>query len=150
MGVFVAQSIGLRPKSQWKAKAELWELGLVTGKKRNQMLCLRASGNLELVAGTTPFLWLSLCEVEKRAIPLIAKPSGNWWTRRRRATAVHARQCEARKLETQTLHEGWQKEYRAQKKRRPEMSDVWYAQQIAKLDIGKGRSAETIRRHMTR
>lgn len=63
---------------------------------------------------------------------------------------VHARQCEARKLETQTLHEGWQKEYRAQKKRRPEMSDVWYAQQIAKLDIGKGRSAETIRKHMTR
>ena len=57
---------------------------------------------------------------------------------------------EARKLETQTLHEGWQKEYRAQKKRRPEMSDVWYAQQIAKLDIGKGRSAETIRKHMTR
>ena len=34
-----------------KTDAGLWELGLVTGKKRSQMVCLRADEALELVAG---------------------------------------------------------------------------------------------------
>ncbi len=55
---------------------------------------------------------------------------------------------EARKLNTQAMYKSWQKEYQALKKRRPEMSDVWYSQQIARLDIAKGSSAETIRKHM--
>jgi hypothetical protein len=56
---------------------------------------------------------------------------------------------EARKLDTQAMHEDWQREYRKLKKNRPDMSDVWYSQQIAKLAIAEGRSAETIRKHMT-
>lgn len=55
---------------------------------------------------------------------------------------------EARKLNTQDKYKSWQREYHAWKKKRPEMSDVWYSQQIAKLDIAKGSSAETIRKHM--
>jgi hypothetical protein len=55
---------------------------------------------------------------------------------------------EARKLDTQAMYESWQKEYRNQVKKRPDMSDVWYSQQIAKLDIAKGSNAETIRKHM--
>ena len=66
-----------------------------------------------------------------------------------RYTPNNARR-EARKLDTKALHESWRKEYRALKQRRPEMSDVWYSQQIAKMDIAKGRSAETIRKHMKR
>jgi hypothetical protein len=61
--------------------------------------------------------------------------------------ARHVRQ-EARKLQTQAVHTKWQQEYRQLRRRRPEMSDVWCSQQIAKIDIGKGRSAETIRKHM--
>jgi hypothetical protein len=57
---------------------------------------------------------------------------------------------EARKLDTQALHESWRKEYQALKQRRPEMSDVWYSQQIAKMEIAHQRSAETIRKQMTR
>ena len=34
------------------------------------------------------------------------------------------------------------------RKQRPNMSDVWYSQQIAKQDIAAGRDAETIRKHM--
>jgi hypothetical protein len=45
------RQLGLRPGSQRKIGAELWELGLVEGKKRSQMLCLRANDELELVAG---------------------------------------------------------------------------------------------------
>jgi hypothetical protein len=51
VGLFVVHSLGLRPESQRKAADGLWELGLVTGKRRSQMLCLRANGALELVAG---------------------------------------------------------------------------------------------------
>ncbi len=153
VGVFVAQSLGLRPESQRKTGDGLWELGIVTGKKRSQMLCLRASRNLELVAGNNSIPLVELVRSEKKGYSVdweaIRKLVDTATTGDRRYTPGNARR-EARKLETHSLHESWQKEYRALKKRRPEMSDVWYAQQIAKLDIGTGRSAETIRKHMTR
>ena len=55
---------------------------------------------------------------------------------------------EARKLDTQAMYESWQKEYRALKKRRRNMSDVWYSQQIAKMEIANGRNASTIKKNM--
>jgi hypothetical protein len=57
---------------------------------------------------------------------------------------------EVRKLNTRGMHDSWQKEYRKLKKSRSGMSDVWYSQQIAKMAIADGRSAETIRKHMTK
>jgi hypothetical protein len=66
-----------------------------------------------------------------------------------RYTPNNARR-EVGKLNTQAMHEGWQKEYRKLKKSRPDMSDVWYSQQIAKMPVADGRSAETIRKHMTK
>lgn len=150
---FVAQSLGLRPESQRKASDSLWELGLVTGRKHSQMLCLRANGVLELVAGNSA---MPLAEVlhfgaegygvdstEIRQLVDAATTGDSHYT------PSNARR-EARKLDTQALHESWQKEYRALKKHRPGMSDVWYSQQIAKKGIGEGRSAETIRKHMAR
>jgi hypothetical protein len=56
---------------------------------------------------------------------------------------------EARKLDTRAVHESWRREYRKLKRNRPSMSDVWYSQQLSKLAIANGRSAETIRKHMT-
>jgi len=64
-----------------------------------------------------------------------------------RYTPSNARRA-ARKLDTQAMYESWQKEYRALKKKSRNMSDVWYSQQIAKMDIAQGRDAETIRKHM--
>jgi hypothetical protein len=55
---------------------------------------------------------------------------------------------EARKLDTQTRYKGWQKAYRELKKTRRNMSDVWYSQQIEKMDIAEGRDSETIRKEM--
>jgi hypothetical protein len=55
---------------------------------------------------------------------------------------------EARKLETEAKYRRWQAEYRRLKRRRKGESDVWYAQQIAKLPIADGSSAETIRKHV--
>jgi len=55
---------------------------------------------------------------------------------------------DARKLDTQAMYKRWQKAYRELSKKRPNMSDIWYSQQIAKLDIANRRNAETIRKHM--
>ena len=55
---------------------------------------------------------------------------------------------ETRKLDTQEMYKSWKKEYQSLKRRRSNMSDVWYSQQIAKMDIAKGRDSETIRHHM--
>ncbi|QDL37226.1 hypothetical protein [Rhodoferax sediminis] len=57
-------------------------------------------------------------------------------------------QRDARKLRTQALYKQWQKAHRALIKTHPNMSDLWYSQRIAKTEIAKKRSAETIRKHM--
>jgi hypothetical protein len=55
---------------------------------------------------------------------------------------------EARKLETQAKYRLWQTAYRRLKKKRPDQSDVWFSQQIAKMSIAGGSTAETIRKRM--
>ena len=148
-----AVGLGLRPEVQRKISLGLWELGPVQGKKRIQMLCLRVLNELELVAGNNALPLANLVRYEagsysvdlsgvRQLVDVATKGDGRY-------TPSNARR-EARKLGTQALHERWRKEYRALKKSRPDMSDVWYSQQIAKTDIGPQRSAETIRKHMTR
>jgi hypothetical protein len=153
VGGFIAHGLGLRPESQRKAGAGLWELGLVTGKKRSQMVCLRVGEALELVAGNNA---VSLAElvcfgsegysVDGQAIRQLVDMAT---TGDSRYTTSNVRR-EARKLKTQARHERWRKEYRALKKRKPGMSDVWYSQQIATLPVADGCSAETVRKHMKR
>jgi hypothetical protein len=151
VGAFVSKSLGLRPESQRKTDAGLWELGLVTGKKRSQMVCLKANEALELVAGQNAVPLTELvrfgaegysvdCEAIRQLVD--AATTGD-----SRYTPSNARRV-ARKLDTQALHERWRKEYRALKQRRPGMSGVWYSEQIARMGITPKRSAETIRKHM--
>ena len=56
---------------------------------------------------------------------------------------------EAHARDTQARYARWQTAYRALKQLRPQMSDVWYARQIAKLAGAAGCHASTIRKHMT-
>ena len=153
VGAFIVQNLGLRPESQRKTGAGLWELGLVSGKKRTQMVCLRANEALELVAAQNgvPVAELVCFGADGYSLDSIGirQLVDTSTTGDSRYTPSNARR-EAGKLATRDLHESWRKEYRAMKKRRPGMSDVWYSQQIAKLKIALGRSAETIRKHMKR
>ena len=55
---------------------------------------------------------------------------------------------EARKLDTQARYKSWRATYRTLKQRRPNMSDVWYAQQIGGQEVAAGFTADTIRKHM--
>ena len=155
VGAFVAQNVGLRIEHRRKTDAGLWELGVATGKTRSQMVCLRVGERLELelVAGGNAIpLYAHVrfgadgysldCEAIRRLVDAATTADSRY-------TPSNARR-EARKLKTQALHESWQREYRALKKRRSGMSDVWYSLQIANLDIAQGKSAETIRKHMRR
>jgi hypothetical protein len=153
VGAFVAQALRLRPESRRQSGAGLWELGPTAGMKRSQMLCLRANDTLELVTGENT---LPLAEVVR--FDAVGYSVDHETVRRLVDTATtgdnpytpsNARR-EARKLATQARHERWRKEYRTQKKRRPEMSDKWHSQQIAKLKVADGCSAETIRKNMKR
>lgn len=152
VAAFVAQILGLRPESQRKTNAGPWELGLVKGKKRSQMVCLRVNGVLELVVGNSavPFTELVRFGPEGYCLDIEAiRQLVDANTGDPRYTPNNARR-EARKLETEALHESWRKKYRTLKQRRPGMSDKWYSEQISKMGIAPPRSAETIRKHMTR
>lgn len=148
---FVAANLGLRRSDKQTASASLWEIGIATGNKRKQMLCLQANGVLALVVGNNvvPLAELikyhdseySLDDVMVRRLVDSATTADN------RYTPSNAKR-EARKLDTQAMYESWKKAYRVLKRRRPGKSDVWYSLQIAKTDNPYNRDAETIRKKM--
>lgn len=148
---FIAQSLELRPTNRRGSVAGLWEIGVAAGDKRHQMLCLKADGELVLIAGSTALALAELIRYRDNAFSIdtarMRQVVDSATTADNRYTPSNARR-EARKLDTKGLHESWQKEYRALKKRRPEMSDVWYSRQIVRMDIAKGRSAATIKKNM--
>ena len=149
---FIARSLGLRLSDQHHADVGLSNIGIASGDKRSQMLCLRTEGELTLVAGNNGMPLPELIGFHDGEytvdVAMIRRLVDSTTTADPRHTPSNARR-EARKLDTQARHEGWQKAYRDLKKKHVrKMSDVWYSQQIAKLDIADGRSADTIRKHM--
>ena len=148
---FGAASLGLRRSEHRPYDADLLNIGIARGDKRSQMLCLRADGDLSMVVGnnTMPMAELIGFHDGEYSVDhaMISQLVDSATTADPRYTPSNARR-EARKLDTQAMYEGWQKAYRTLRKQRRDMSDVWYAQQIAKQSIAAGRSAETIRKRM--
>jgi hypothetical protein len=148
---FIAASLGVRRSDQHPADAGLLNIGMASGDKRSQMLCLQHSGDLALVAANNAVPLAELVgyrggeySVDGQMIRQLVDSAT---TADPRYTPSNARR-ETRKLDTQAMHEAWRKAYRDLKRKRPNMTDVWYSQQIAKQGIAASRSAETIRKHM--
>ena len=148
---FVATSLGLRRSDKRAASNDLWEIGIATGGKRSQMLCLKADGVLSLVAGGNALPLAELISYDNSTYSLdgamIRQLVDAATTSDNRYTPSNAKR-EARKVDTQAMYVSWQKKYQALKKKRPNMSDVWFSQQIAKMPIAKGRDASTIKKNM--
>lgn len=148
---FIAAGLGLRRASSQTAGTGLWEIGIAYGDKRSQMLCLKANGELALVAGDTSTPLADLSEFRDGKFLLdsamIRRMVDSATTADPRYTPSNAKR-EARKLDTQEMYESWQKKYRQLKRSKPGRSDSWYAFQISKMDIAYGRNAETIRKNM--
>jgi hypothetical protein len=148
---FVAASLGLRRSDQHPGDAGLLHIGIACGGKRSQMLCLQVNSDLSVVVGNNAVSMAELVgfrndEYSVEAA-MIRELVDSATTADPRYTPSNARRA-ARMLDTQAMYEGWRKAYRDLKKRRPNMSDVWYSQQIAKQGIAAGREAETIRKNM--
>ena len=139
---FIAASLGLRRSDRQTANADLWEIGIATGDKRSQMLCLQADGGLTLVVGgnRVPLAELiAFCDGQYSLDgAMIRRMVDAATTADNRYTPSQVKR-EARKLETQELHASWQKKYRELKRSKPGKTDTWYAQKIAKMDIAQGR-----------
>ena len=144
---FIAASLGLRRSDQHPADAGLLNIGMASGDKRSQMLSLRGDGELALVADKLAEL-VGYRDGEYSVDgDMIRQLVDSATTANPRYTPSNARR-EARKLDTQAMYEAWRKAYRDLKKKRSNMTDVWYSQQIAKQGITARRSAETIRKQM--
>ena len=148
---FVAHAVGVRSAIRQTDVAGLWEIGVATGKKRSQMLCLQAKGAWALVAGGNALPLADFMGYAHGAFLLnavmVQQLVDSATTADPRHTPSTAKR-EVRKHETQAMYAAWKKEYRALKRRHPGKSDVWYSQQIAKTHNPLGRDANTIKKHM--
>lgn len=149
---FVATALGVRQSDNRRpASADFLEIGMANGDKRIQMLGLKCDGELRLVAGGGE-LPLADCvsfdgnayALDGATIRLLVDAANTADTRYTPSNAKRA----ARKLDTQAMYAEWQKAYRALRKKRKDMSETWYSEQIAKMDIAKGRDASTIKKNM--
>jgi hypothetical protein len=150
---FVAADLGLRRAGSQEARSGLWEIGMATGDKRSQMICLKVDGGLLLAAGDRSAPLADLLEYRDGKFLLdgamIRRMVDSANTAYPRYTPSSIKR-EARKRITQELHESWRKKYRQLKRSKPGKTDSWYAFQISKLDIAEDRSIETIRKKMTK
>ncbi|WP_373498717.1 hypothetical protein [Desulfococcus sp.] len=150
---FVAACLGLRRSGKQRGTDNLWEVGVASGDKRTQMLSLQSKGTLALATGDNSLPLAELIQYQDGAYALdeamVRRMVDMAATADPRYTPSEARR-EVRKLDTQAMYERWRKEYRNLKKKYPHRRDRWISQKIAKMEIGKGRDAETIRKNMTK
>ena len=149
---FVAGYLGLHRGGQRSDSSGMLHLGLAAGDTRRQMLGLRTHGDVALVAADTAVPLADMVDFEHGDYTLdtdaIRQLVDSGTTADPRYTPSTVRR-EASKLDTQTRHERWRTAHRELRRRRPNKSKTWYAQQIAKQEIAEGRSAATIRKHLT-
>ena len=149
---FVAASLGLQQTTVPPPDDGSLLIGVARGNKRTQMLCLRVvQDHLTLVAGTDGLPLADVIVFENGRFTLDqvvirhmvdAAPTAD--PRHTPSTAKR----ESAKLDTQARYASWQKAYTALRKKRPNESDVWYSQQIAKADKVHVRDPSTIKKHM--
>ena len=149
---FVVAQLGLRRSRHRIDASGTRPLGLAAGDTRHQMLGLRTRGDVTLVVADTAVALADLIDFEHGAYVLDTAAIRHLVDAATTADpryTPNATRREARTLESQARYARWQQAYRALKQRRPQMSDVWYARQIAKQPVAAGCHASTIRKHMT-
>ena len=149
---FVATNLGLRQTDKRRpASADFLEIGMARGIKRTQMLCLRVHGHLALVVGADAMPLADVIGFENGGFTLDHAVIHQMVDAATAADPRHTPSTakrEAGKLDTQAMYQSWQKAYKALRKKSPNKSDVWYAQQIAKTAVAQGRDASTIKKNM--
>ena len=150
---WVSGELDLKGKPARDQASGVFTLGNLQGKKRLGTLTfdtaapvsLKVSGHSRPLSEVINFV-SNYPSIDRAAIlEMVDLPPLSEFADRYQPTTARR---DARKLDTQARYESWRKAYRDQKKKRPNMSDVWYSQQIAKMEIAKGRNASTIKKNM--
>jgi len=148
---FIAACLRLRYSDKQTISDGLCEIGIATGNKRSQMLCLQTGSELSLVVGDNKLPLAELIGFHEGRYSLdhsmVRRLIDTATTADPRYTPTDVKR-KARKLKTQAMYARWQKEYRIMKRNNPDKSDVWCSRQIAKKTIAQGRDADTIRKNM--
>ncbi|MFQ5443581.1 MAG: hypothetical protein ACE5EK_03080 [Nitrospinales bacterium] len=147
---WVARELGLKGKPKKDKTTRTIQIGDIQGKKQSGRLdlvtvepvSLKTSGHI-LPLNEIIFFESNELQIDREAILNMVDRSPP--TDRYQPSIARR---EARKLKTQEMYKSWRKAYQELKKNRRNMSDTWYSQQIAKMDVAKGRDSETIRRNM--
>jgi hypothetical protein len=150
---FIADRLGVRRSSTASPVPGLLNIGIARGSRRTQMVALRPSGEPSIVVAESMLPVSDVIVFERGSFGLdleaIVRLVDAASTADERHTRTTARR-DARKLDTQQLHEQWQRAYRKLRREHPGESDTWYSRKIAKSEAGKRHAAETIRKHMTK
>lgn len=148
---FVADSLGLNRGRRQRNDAGMLEIGMVTGKKRVQMVCMEIIDRVQVVVGQHKVDLADLVAFEDRKFSvhqeMIQRLVDSSNTTDERYTPSDIRR-ENRKLETKEIHDSWKKQFKLLSKKHPEKSDSWIAGKIKKMPIGQNHSVETIRKNM--
>ena len=150
LGRFVADRLSRRWKGRKPEGKDMLEIGIAGKGKQRRMLSLRLKRELRLAAGSSELNFSSILRFRDGSYRLEESVVHRWLDAATEESPITATQVryESRKLDTRKKHLLLQKVYRALKRERPGMSDVWYARQIAKSDLGGGLSPDTIRKRM--
>jgi len=149
--VFVATALGIRRSGQSDTGSGNRSIGIATGKKRSQMLCLALSDDPSLIVGDSQLPLADVVSFGADGYFLDSKIIEQFVDQSNvadpRYTPSNARR-EVRKLKTAEKYEAWRREYRKLLKSHPDRSDVWYSQKIAKMPVAQGAAPDTIRKRM--
>lgn len=148
---FAAASLGLHRGRLQRNQTGLLEIGIVTGKKHVQMVCLEVADRLQVVVGQEKVDLAALVAYDQERYSLnqgmIQRLVDSSNTADERYTPSVVRR-ENRKLDTKAMHDSWKKECQRLKMEHPGKPESWIAEKIAKMDIAIGRDKETIRKNM--
>jgi len=148
---FVARALEIRRSESASSESGMHAIGVASGSKRSQMLCLELGNTPLLVAGDGRLPLAELVRFEEGAYVLDDKRARQMVDQSSMAdpryTPTNARR-EIRRQDTAAMHESWRQAHRRLLRSHPGRSDVWYSQRIEKMGIAKGRKAETIRRRL--
>jgi hypothetical protein len=150
---WLARELDLRGKPKKDKKTQTIQIGDLQGKKQSgklelggtEPISLKTSGHSLPLIEAVYFQGNTLQVDTKAIIKIVDRPppseikDGYQPTNARR---------EIRKEDTQDMYKSWRKAYGDFKRKRQNMSDTWYSQQIEKMKIAQGRKAETIRRRL--
>ncbi|NMM29172.1 MAG: hypothetical protein HHJ12_18325 [Glaciimonas sp.] len=154
---FLTRLLGFAQLQQEDSTRKRWVLGMLTSKKYSEQATLVIDSGISLQVAGHGIPLMEILKFDNGAfsankdelLRLASKPKAQPVAQ---GSAPDTLRREVGKLKTQKQYANWQQAYKElkQKPQNKSKSDVWFSQQIAKLEIANGCDSETIRKHMTK